>query len=375
MYTGERPTLLANCIVNGVANFKVVMRDTDDFAATDDLPVDESIITQPRHKFNGRLELRFMFVTSTAVKNVKGFKPAHRGGRIVVDGSIVHSLGPLQREAAVQSAILLDDCPKTIRFEVFTADTPVLHPSEVLLVEHTLALLESDEYGGSISCSHLQNQVRELPFYPVVFERARSSWLEFTQSHTDKWTAFRYTPEEIEMNQISTTCRTKELRVYANKHEHCYRVGDIARERVRARAEAELQDVLLERLRERPYEQSELLKELVNERSFLTLITPNIIKILGMYEAHPDEYFVLCDALHPIAIEPKRHCLDEPGPRNGLQYDRIRRQMIPKTETPKHRVGTSKPATPASSTYARSEDSGDRGDHGDHSDNDGAAKP
>jgi len=347
-YTSEpRPTMLATVVVNLRAVYNVELRDVDDFAASGEIEGDLlSFAVPPPSKFNGRYELRFMFVTPTPTHCIRNFRPAHRAGRVLINGGAVrHELGPLWHEKTVESAVLLDEPPRSIQIEVFTTERPVMHPTEAILADHVLAVLEMDEYSGSVSSSHLQNQVRELPFYAAVFDKGvQPSWQAFIDAHPDKWSVVKYTKEEIERNEIGVTCRARELRVYANVHAGCFREGDVARERIRVAAEKELHEVLLERLRERPYEQSELLKELVNERSFLTLMTLNFVKIMAMYEALPEQYFVLCDALHPIAIEPRAKTLPpEHGPGGGLRYDRVRRVWVAPTERA-HHERSAKPA-------------------------------
>lgn len=290
-----------NCVVNSRMNLQVIMRETDEGRTTGNIDVPPNLFTHLPHEFNGHFELKFVFVTPTIVNDTQ----VHRSGRLIIDDSIVHELGPLQRLSPVESAVLLSKKPATIRFDVVVVETPAVHPSEALLARHCLALLVHEEFGGSFSSSHLQNQVRDLPYYADVIGPIKPSWIDFVRAHADKWSVFKYTAEEIEQNNISTTCRNRELRIVANEHLDEYRQGDIARERVRVRAESELNDLLEERLRERKYEQSELLKELVNEKSFLSLITPNLTKVLGMFEQHPEEYWVLCHRLHPIIVEPR----------------------------------------------------------------------
>ena len=315
-------------------------------ATTDDEPIDATI-AQDKPRVNGKVEVHFLFVTPTKMKHPN----IHRSGRVVMrakrlksllapeseprtsslrrSGSsmnsaveyewieTIHELGPLQRLPPVMSAVRCEMVPETIRLEVSVVPAPVQHPAEELLASHCLDLLRNDAHKGSVASSHLQNQVRELPFYSHVIAVTRTNWTEFVSNHPDKWDCFKYSAEEISALDLHHTCRPKETRLFAHENALRYREGDVARERIRVHCNKELHDLIVTRLNERPWEQSELLSELINEPCFLAMITPNLTKVLDLYEADSN-YFVVCSPYHPIAVEPRVEPHPEDVRRFGL---------------------------------------------------------
>lgn len=217
-------------------------------------------------------------------------------------------LGPLCQRKAVTSAVLLDVMPTFAVLDVAACLTPPVHPSEQLLVRHCKAILDYDEYGGSTPSSHLQNQVRELPFYCDVIGPIKATWADFIRAHAPAaWEMCRYEQPEIDLYQLQQSCRAKECRLVSPQFASQRMQGDIARDRVRRQSETELSELLVQRLRQRPYEQSELLREIGQERAFLATVTPNLTKIMNTFAQDPQQrYFVLRHRFHPIFIEPLR---------------------------------------------------------------------
>lgn len=308
---GDAPALLtACCIVNGVQCLTVTLP----FDATEGaVEEDAAPLIQHKPRVNGRVELEFVFFTPNVCA-----PDSHRAGRIVVDGgTLTAELGPLQRERPIHSAVFVAAVPRRLRLEVRGGlPCPATHPASRLLALHCHAILAADEYCGSVASSHLQNQLRELPFYADAFVPLgpHATWTDFVRAHPDLWDVFRYSLDDIRAAGISATCRPREYRLVAREHAGDeWRLADIRRDTARASSERDLHELLCSRLRVRPYEQSELLRELASEPAFLALITPNLSKLLDTFEQHPERYFVLRNHLHPLLVERRRAgTLDDP---------------------------------------------------------------
>ncbi len=310
--------ILVTLVVNHTQAIYIEL-DVDSPSAKVTVEADPGIQHKPR--LNGRVEVECVFFTANELSTTN---PVHRKGILVIDGSHTLDLGPLQTSPPIHCATLVDQVPKTFTFEVLRVDSPAIHPSERLLMNHTLAILEKDEYFGSVCSSHLQNQVRDLPFYDDVIGPLKT-WNEFLKAHQDKWDLFKYAADEIQSAGLGSRCRDTDIRVVAKCNADVYKQGDVVRAQQRDQAEVTLHELLVTKLRQRSYKQSELLAELMKESCFLTIITPNLSKMVEYFQSFPDRFFVVRHYLHPIIIEAKKQgIVDDP------KFDRWDNTVPPK---------------------------------------------
>jgi len=165
-----------------------------------------------------------------------------------------------------------------------------------------MCILHSDGFPCSYTSSHVQNQVRESTTYTKVIGPVHATWHDFMMSHNDKWTVFRYTHQEIRLHNLHTTARSKESRIVANEYMGQHIEGDKKKDGEKTCAEARLLEVMLETLKERDYEQQELLEILVKEPAFLTISTPSVAKLVTFALRRPDTFWVVRDPLHSLRI-------------------------------------------------------------------------
>jgi hypothetical protein len=298
--------MLVRCCVNG-QRILLEMAESDDFVESDPIDGDaDRLHTRPLR--NGRCELDITFVTPTAVR-APGY---HRCGRLVVDWTTVHELGPLS-ELPSRSRLLLDRVPRTLKLEVFLMAARPPRPSELLLRAHVIALVRCDAFRGSSPSSHILNQLKDLPYYWQAIGSPRApfaSWGAFVRWHAGPatWALYEYSREELARLNISQRVRENELRLVHADHAARFRDGDVERERRFEELDAELQLAACALLAEAGghMRQRDVMARLIDEPCFLARVTPNVFKALALYARHG--YYVHLDrrGLVPIVVETPR---------------------------------------------------------------------
>ncbi|KAH9598488.1 hypothetical protein LSM04_000869 [Trypanosoma melophagium] len=288
-----------------------------------DVHLKTTAIRRKARRYNGLYELQFVMhlQEDSFGENERGRMVAH----VLLPPSESHYLGPLLSSIyPVTSAFLVDDVPEAIQLR-FSLDTAVpvgveaAWPAEVLLVNHVMAILDNDDFCGSLASSHVQNLVRELPFYASGMRRFKnwSDFVRFFSSHYYSWQVVQYSNELHQQLGFSKLMLAGELRLVSKDFINSYMNADKARDLVRFEAFVEFQQLLLslagppDSSKRNPRLNSDAFKVLGESRSFRTLNTVNYIRILKVIALDPKRY-VLFDRLHPIRIDWK--CSDETTP-------------------------------------------------------------
>ncbi|ORC87680.1 uncharacterized protein TM35_000212860 [Trypanosoma theileri] len=302
------------------------------FSLGDNLPSDMAMIIhintaavrRKARRYNGLYELQF--VMHLQEDNLTENERGRMVVRVLLPSSESHYLGPLFSSIyPVTSAVLVDDVPETLKL-CFSLDTGVpvdmvaAWPAEMLLVDHVMAILDNDDFSGSLASSHVQNLVRELPFYASGMRRFKnwSDFVRFFSTHYYSWQLVQYSNELHEQLGFSKLMLAGELRLVSKHFINSYIMADKARDLIRYEAFLEFQQLLLSLAgppdvsKRNPKLNSDAFKILGESRSFRTLNTVNYIRILKLVALDPKRY-VLFDPLHPIRIDWKRSDETTPG--------------------------------------------------------------
>lgn len=231
-----------------------------------------------------------------------------------------HYLGPLTHPEPVPSARLVREVPSTVTLVVDVdwcapVEVGAPLPCEMLLKEHVRTIVENDEFCGSIAAAHVQNLVRDLPFYDAAMRRFRnwSDYVTFFAECYGCWRVVQYEPEEHAALGLSSRTPPGEQRMVANCYAADYATADLHRDRLKRRALLEFRARLAEGREEldglpRLDGRSEssfnvsrkLLRRLGCERSFRTLNSANYLHVLeGLLASHS----VLFSELHPVQVD------------------------------------------------------------------------
>ncbi|TPP41063.1 hypothetical protein CGC21_31470 [Leishmania donovani] len=243
------------------------------------LPV-EAVRADAR-RYNGFTELRFCVDVPQRSARCRGLFLALR-----LPWGTVHYLGPLTHNAPVSSARFVREVPSS-----------------------------NDEFCGSIAAAHVQNLVRDLPFYDAAMQRFRN-WSEYVIFFAECyrcWRIVQYEPEEHAALGLSSRTPAGEQRMVANCYVDDYARADVHRDRVKRRALQEFRDCLAARgvelswppRKDRKAEpffnlSHKVLLKLGCERSFRTLNSVNYLHVLeGLRASHS----VLFSELHPVQVD------------------------------------------------------------------------
>ncbi|KPI84228.1 hypothetical protein ABL78_6714 [Leptomonas seymouri] len=277
------------------------------------IPLD--LIDRQARRYNDLTELRF----SLHVRHCS-IKARNLYLSLCFPWGTTHYLGPLARQTVVSSARFVSDLPRCVTLVVDVdhcipeaLDAPL--PCEMLLKEHVKTILENDDFCGSIAAAHVQNLVRDLPFYEAAMRRFRR-WSEYVSLFAvfyGCWETVQY--EENEHAALGLSCLTPpgELRLVANSFSDSYVHADVHRDNVKWRALCDLRDQVLEGSRDfcksLPASGNveptlrlsrDLMHTLSSEGSFRTLNSVNYLHVLenlmGMRS-------VLFSELHPIQVD------------------------------------------------------------------------
>lgn len=229
-----------------------------------------------------------------------------------------HYLGPFTASPAdATSARLVAVVPEYIDI-VVRRDTCVPDrfsppsPSEMLLKEHVKTLLENDEFCGSVPRSHVQNIVRDLPFYMSGMRRFKK-WAEFVDyfaSYYHCWSLVTYTEGEHWQLRLTDLIKKDEIRMVANRCRSTRIAGDILRDEVKSAALNDLRGLIVAtREDSQNWDPSSragpftLCKEVINvlapSSSFMTL---NCINYLQVLKDASSRNAVLFSPLHPVQM-------------------------------------------------------------------------
>ncbi|KAG5502062.1 hypothetical protein GH5_05006 [Leishmania sp. Ghana 2012 LV757] len=277
------------------------------------LPADD--VRAKARRYNGFTELRFCVDVQQRSARCRGLFLALR-----LPWGTVHYLGPLTHNAPVWSARFVREVPSAVTLVVDVdwcspVEVGAPLPCEMLLKEHVRTIIENDEFCGSIAAAHVQNLVRDLPFYDAAMQRF-SNWSEYVTFFAECyrcWRVVQYEAEEHAALGLSSRTPTGEQRMVANCYADDYVRADAHRDRVKRRALREFRDCLAARgvelswspRKDRKAEPSfnlsrKLLLKLSCERSFRTLNSANYLHVLeGLQASHN----VLFSELHPVQVD------------------------------------------------------------------------
>ncbi|AIN99126.1 hypothetical protein LPMP_260110 [Leishmania panamensis] len=277
------------------------------------LPV-EAVCANTR-RYNGFTELRFCVDVRQRSARCRGLFLALR-----LPWGTVHYLGPLTHNAPVSSGRFVREVPSAVTLVVDVdwcapVEVGAPLPCEMLLKEHVRTVIENDEFCGSIAAAHVQNLVRDLPFYDAAMQRFRN-WSEYVTFFAECyrcWKVVQYEPEEHAARGLSSRTPAGEQRMVANCYAGDYARADAHRDRVKRRALQEFRDCLAARGVELSWSPGKdgkvepsfnlsrkLLLRLGCERSFRTLNSVNYLHVLEELRA---SHMVLFSELHPVQVD------------------------------------------------------------------------
>ncbi|KEG12224.1 hypothetical protein DQ04_01881080 [Trypanosoma grayi] len=288
------------------------------------VPINTSVVRRGARRYNGLYEL--MFTVELESDSLTGRVRGRIVGRVLLPSGESHYLGPLLPPGkSITSAVFVEEVPHTIEMHFaldnnVPVDTVAAKPAELLLVDHVNAILDNDELCGSLASSHVQNLVRELPFYDMGKARFQnwSDFVNFFSSQYDSWEVTRYTEEQHRLMGFSNRIHPGELRLVSKKFVGSYMRADKVRDIVQEEALLEFQQLLLsltgphDGSRHTPRLNNEAFKMLGESRSFRTLNSVNYVRILRLVALDPERY-VLFDQYHPIRIDWRRSDETTPG--------------------------------------------------------------
>ncbi|KAG5501770.1 hypothetical protein JKF63_04038 [Porcisia hertigi] len=282
-------------------------------AYTISMPVDA--LRANSRRYNGFTELMFSIHVRQASARCRGLFLA-----LIFPWGTAHYLGPLLPDVSIRSARFVREVPPTVTLMVDVDRCTPLEvgaplPCEMLLKEHVRTVLENDEFCGSIAAAHVQNLVRDLPFYDTAMQRFHN-WSEFVTYFAKWYRCWRVVEYEAETHAslgLSSRTPVGEQRMVANRYAAQYARGDVHRDRVKKRALCVFRDCLAARdvrlswslRRDRAGEpvlnlSHKLLLKLGRERSFRTLNSVNYLHVLyGLLASHS----VLFSDLHPVQVD------------------------------------------------------------------------
>ncbi|GET89366.1 hypothetical protein, conserved [Leishmania tarentolae] len=311
----SHPDALAvvDLVVNGVVLRLHLASRCLPCAYTVALPVDA--VRADARRYNGFTELRFSVDVLQRTARCRGLFLALR-----FPWGTVHYLGPLTHNASVFSARFVREVPSTVTLVVDVdwcapVEVGAPLPCEMLLKEHVRTVIENDEFCGSIAAAHVQNLVRDLPFYEAGMQRFRT-WSEYVTFFAECyhcWKIVQYEPEEHAALGLSSRTPVREQRMVANCYADDYTRADVHRDRVKRRALQEFRECLASQgvelswspRKDRKAEPffnlpRKVLGRLGCERSFRTLNSPNYVHVLeGLRASHS----VLFSELHPVQVD------------------------------------------------------------------------
>ncbi|RNF19770.1 uncharacterized protein Tco025E_04107 [Trypanosoma conorhini] len=276
--------------------------------------INTSAIQHAARRYNGLYELSFTMRLGDG--KLSDYAKGRTVGHVLLPCGKVHYLGPLMPSGEnVDSAVFVEEVPYTIQLR-FSLDKNLREgevaawPAELLLAEHVMAVIDNDDLSGSVPSSHVQNLVRELPFYNNGMRRFKN-WSLFAHFFADNyhfWVLVKYSEEEHQKLGFSKLMLAGELRMVSKKFLHCYTKADKERDIIRHEAFLEFQQLLFsftgpsDGSRRSPRLSNEAFRALGESRSFQTLNTANYVRILRTIALDPERY-VLFDPLHPIRID------------------------------------------------------------------------
>ncbi|EAN94253.1 hypothetical protein, conserved [Trypanosoma cruzi] len=293
-----------------------------------DIPVEggtnTSAIRKAARRYNGLYEL--FFSMELEENKLSAFARGRIVGHALLPSGAIHYLGPLMPPGEpVDSAMFVEDIPDTIQLR-FTLDMKVpvgvsaVWPAELLLADHVMAIIDNDDLSGSVPSSHVQNLVRELPFYNRGMRRFNnwSNFVRFFAMYYHSWELIQYSEEMHEHLGFSKLMLAGEMRMVSKKFLNSYMRADKERDIIRYEAFLEFQHLLLsftgpfDGTRRSPRLSNDAFRLLGESRSFRTLNTVNYVRILRLVALDPERY-VLFDAHHPIRIDWKHSEETTPG--------------------------------------------------------------
>ncbi|KPA86706.1 hypothetical protein ABB37_00797 [Leptomonas pyrrhocoris] len=273
------------------------------------------LIDRQARRYNDQTELRF----SLHVRHCS-IKARNLYLSLRFPWGTTHYLGPLAQQTVVSSARFVSDLPTSVTLVLDVdhcipeeLDAPL--PCEMLLKEHVKTILENDDFCGSIAAAHVQNLVRDFPFYAAAMRRFRN-WSEYVILFADFygcWGTVQYEEEEHATLGLSSLTPPGELRLVANSFASRYARSDVHRDKIKWRALCDFRDQVLEgsadvckavctsRKGETTLRLSRnFMRALSNEGSFRTLNSVNYLHVL---ESLMESRFVLFNELHPIQVD------------------------------------------------------------------------
>lgn len=322
--TDAEPSLVAfELSINGLAVFSI-SASLDDALATASVTLEVPLreIESLSRRYNSNYELLFVLTAPPSTWGAP-LPPRNLFAYVQCPWGMKHYLGPIPvKEESIPSARLVRAVPSVVEV-VVCADTCIPTtmsppwPCEMLLKEHIKVILENDEFCGSVSSSHMQNLVRELPFYAPAMRR-RKRWPDlvglFAQQYRC-WSLVSYSAEEHKAVGLSDLTPVNEVRLVANRFLRSYQAGDKERDRVKLAALLEYRQLVLPTALSMPEEEcdggaadptcavplsKEHIQRLAMSHSFLTLNCINYLQVLKQASEH---CCVLFSSLHPIQLD------------------------------------------------------------------------
>lgn len=275
---------------------------------------------------------------------------------------ILHRLGPVQFLPPVESALFVHRLPTAVQLLIAEVPDPELDACEVFLARAVRDILECDEYAGSHPSSHIQNFVQYMPSYEHVIGTAATAasasssnavhgsssaahnnttaatatasaaataaaggstssshsnsihrcWNSFIDAHSGReWCLFRYSQSMIDAMQLGPATsgagiKAGEPRLVAWRHLDNFLEADLAREQLRRSSETQVRERLLAEVAKRPLTQTQVMKMLAKDREFLSMMSPQLVKMLNVIEQDARYVVLRNNKLHPITVERNR---------------------------------------------------------------------
>jgi hypothetical protein len=278
-----------------------------------EIPFDE--IERQARRYSGLTELRFSLYVRHCNFGARNLFLSLR-----FPSGTTHYLGPLAQHSVISSGRFVSEVPRSVTLVVdvdgcIPRELEAPLPCEMLLKEHVKTILENDDFCGSIAAAHVQNLVRDLPFYDSGMRRFKT-WSEFVTLFAvfyGCWETVHYKDEEHAALGLSSLTPPGELRLVANCFADRYTTADVHRDRIKWRALCDFRELVMESSGDlctavATSRKGELavrlprhvMRTLSNEESFRTLNTVNYLHVL---ESLMETRCVLFSELHPIQVD------------------------------------------------------------------------
>eukprot|EP00755_Sulcionema_specki_P017200 Sspe_Gene.10987::Locus_3704_Transcript_1_1_Confidence_1.000_Length_2511::g.10987::m.10987 len=181
-------------------------------------------------------------------------------------------------------------------------------PNETQLLEEIFAVMKNrrlNPCGGSLPSVTVQHRAKESPLYEkVVGRNFQNSWHQFMKAHSDKFSLFHYTQSEIIERKLSPLCKSNEARIVLREHQQNpnWKKADELAAKKHAEAEEGLKQKLIMLLKQRDYDQRELLEELHGDENFKHFLSPTFSILMRTLSRHKGLFITSADKDQPTRV-------------------------------------------------------------------------